>query len=68
MEFPLVSKFSVLFLTILKKGLIMAFNVLTIDFLSEDAPKNLLNPKEYRICDIKKSSIPLDLLNEVYSD
>ena len=47
----------------------MAFNVLTIDFLSEDAPKKLVKSlKNTGFAILKNHPIPLDLLNEVYSD
>ena len=47
----------------------MAFNVLTIDFLSEDAPKKLVKSlKNTGFAILKNHPIPLDLLNEVYCD
>ena len=47
----------------------MAFNVLTIDFLSEDAPKKLVKSlKNTGFAILKNHPIPIELLNEVYSD
>ena len=47
----------------------MAFNVLTIDFLSEDAPKKLVKSlKNTGFAILKNHPIPLELLNEVYRD